>query len=334
MTLEKVEAEVRPRPWRPWRSPWAWGALLLLIALPWYLSGVGLDLLPYLLTLVGGWTFGFSFVNLTLRMPQQRGLVLHVVVAVLAAAVVATVIFGDIIPPAGLPDRFRALLVLLQMAAIPAIGWTWLALIGRVTSAVQRPRVEKTVPGFGRENDGSIVRFPAVRMPIRDLRIAVVVLVVVLGGGAVALLIAFDAFVLGPKMTVILLGTVIGLPAYYGLMAYYHRRTIEASVWFAPGRMRIVADAERFEVDFADIRMLRWRTDSEEARVEVRTDAVELSLIAGLARVPKGAAAALPGLPRHVRRSLELAGLSPGTGRAKGMTTWTRPDSSAPPPPA
>ena len=32
MTLEKVEAEVRPRPWRPWRSPWAWGALLLLIA--------------------------------------------------------------------------------------------------------------------------------------------------------------------------------------------------------------------------------------------------------------------------------------------------------------
>ncbi|MEQ6899362.1 hypothetical protein [Microbacterium sp. KR10-403] len=326
MTLEAVEAEVRPRPWRPWRSPWAWGALLLLIALPWYLGGAGLDLLPYLLTLVGGWTFGFSFVNLTLRMPPRRGLVLHLVVAVLAAVVVATTIFGQVIPDARIPERLRALLVLLQLAVIPAIGWIWLALLGRITIAVRRPRAEKTVPGFARERDGSIVRFPAVRMPIRDLRIAVVVLVVLLGGTALALLVAFDAFVLGPKMTVILLGTVIGLPAYYGLMAYYHRRTIEASVWLASGRMRIVAGAERFEVDFADIRMLRWRTDSEEARVEVRTASLDLSLIAGLARVPKGAIAALPGLPPDVRRSLESAGLSAETGRAKGMTTWTRRD--------
>ncbi|WP_309128327.1 hypothetical protein [Microbacterium sp.] len=151
---QAVDADIRapevlaptPRRLRPWRSAWLWGIRLLAVAAPWYLSGAGLDLLPYLLTLAGGWAIGFALVSI--------------------------------------------------------------------------------------------------------------------GGAVVALMIA----------------------------------------------------------SLNEVRMLRWRTDGGEARVEVETVALRLCLIAGIARTEKGAAAALPPLPRHVRRSLERAGLALEPGRRKGVS--------------
>ncbi|MFD5226380.1 hypothetical protein ACFWHT_12230 [Microbacterium sp. NPDC058342] len=317
-------APLRARSWRPWSSAWLWGVVLLGIALPWYLSEAGLDLLPYLLTLVGGWALGLSLVNLTLRLGPRLGLAVHVSAAVAFGVVLTWATSGGGAATEALPDRARAALFLLQMAAIPAAGWVWLALIGRASEAVRRPARPKRVPEWTREGDGSVVRFPAVRMPLRHLRIAVVVIVAVLGGVLLTLLIAFDAYVVGPKMTIILAGAVLGLPAYFALTAFYRRGTIDAFVRFDGGRMLVASGDERYDLSLADVTLLRWRTDSEEAHVEVRTAEVQISLIAGLARTGKDAAAALPPLPRHVLRKLELAGLTAEQGRAKGMTTWRR----------
>ena len=309
--------------WRPWRHAWVWGVVLLLSALPWYLSGAGVDLLPYLLTLVGGWTFGFSFVNLTLGMRARRGLVLHVAAAVLFGLLVWATIFGHIPIDERLPEAARAVLFLLQMASIPAIGWVWLALIGRATSAVGRPRSDRVAPEWTREEGGSVVRFSAVPMRLRELHTAIVVIVLAGGGAVLTMLIALDSFVFGPRMLLLILGLLVGLPAYLALSAHYRRRTVDASVRFDSDSIRVTYGTESVETPLQSIRMLRWRTAGEEARIELRTDTADLSLVAGLARVPKGVAAELPPLPRFVRRSLALAGLEQKDGRAKGLTTWT-----------
>jgi len=308
------DTPTRPVRWRLWRRAWVWGVLLLLIATPWYLSGAGTDVLPYLLTLVGGWTFGLSFVNFTLGMPARSGLVLHLTVAVVFGFLSWATIFEHIIIDERLPEAARAALFLLQMASIPAIGWVWLALIGRATSAFRTPRVERSAPEWTREQGGSIVRFPAVAMRLWELNTAIVVIVLAGGGAVLTVLIALDSFVFGP---------LVGLPAYLAFRAHYRRRTVDASVRFDSDSIRVTYGTNSVDAPLQSIRMLRWRTDSEEARIELRTDTADLSLVAGLARVPKGVAGGLPPLPRFVRRSLELAGLERKQGRAQGLTTWS-----------
>lgn len=297
---------------------------LLALALPWYLAGHGLDLPPLLLALVGGWALGFWFVNATLRMRRERlGAVCHVAVAVTGGVLLWAVTAGR--PPfvESLPGSGRAVALLVQMASIPALGWIWLGLLGRLSASVSRPRTEMLVPNWSREDGGSIVRFPAVPMRLRELYVMIVAVVLLGGGAVIALMIVLDIFVFGPRMLLVLLGLIVGFPAYLILSESYRRRTVAASVWFDSDRIRVAYGAEVIETPLASIRMLRWRTDSEEARIELHTDVAEISLVAGLARVPKGTAAALPSLPRFVRRSLQLAGLVVRHER-KGTTTWVR----------
>lgn len=116
-----------------------WSTLLLTAGVVWTVAIRDLDLVPMLLLLAGGWCAGFSFVNLTMRMPRG-GVFLHVAVAVVGGAILAfaTEYSGRLVEP--LPEALAGALIALQLAAIPAVGWIWLGLIARVTDAVTRGR--------------------------------------------------------------------------------------------------------------------------------------------------------------------------------------------------
>ena len=316
------------------RNPVIWGAVLLSAALGFTLAGDDLSFFPFLLMLVGGWCFGFAFVNATLGMvPARNGAVLHVGVAVVlgAAMVVVTEFGGELLEP--LPEAVRAVVVVLQLGAIPATGWIWLGVIGRVTDLFARrdakKRPPRVPPTWEREEsgDGSVVRFPGIPLRMRVLTRAIIMIVLVVGLFGVALLIALDDIVMrmGPRIAIVLLGIVIGLPAYLLLTAILRRRTEACAVAFGNDELRVQVGAASYAIPFRDLEYLRWRTRSEYARVEVRGGkGIDLSVVAGLAAPPQGFSAELPPLPRRVYRRFELAGLSVERSRQDEVVTFRR----------
>lgn len=315
------------------RNPLLWGAVLLLAAIGFTLAGDDLSFFPFLLMLVGGWCFGFAFVNAAFDMvPARNGVILHTAVAVVLGALVVSVIEfgGDLLDP--FPDAVRGVAVVLQMAAIPAVGWIWLGLLSRVTDLFTRrdgkKRPPPVTPEWEREEsgDGSIVRFPAIELRMRTLTQAIVAIVVVFGLLGVVALIALDdiAMRMGPRIAVILLGIVIGLPVYLGFTAILRRRTEACSVAFGNDELRVRVGTALHTIPFRDLEYLRWRTRSEYARVEVRGAGADLSLVAGLAKPPRGLSAELPALPKRVYRRLELAGLALEKSRRDEVVTFRR----------
>lgn len=316
------------------RNPAIWGALLLLAALGFTLAGDDLSFFPFLLMLVGGWCFGFSFVNTTLGMvPARNGAALHVGVAVVLGALMVfmTEFGGALLDP--LPESVRAVVLVLQLAAIPATGWIWFGVISRVTDLIRRRDAKKrpplVCPDWERDEsgDGSIVRFPGIELRMRRLTQMIVAIVLVVGLFGVALLIALDDIVMriGPRIAIILMGVVVGLPAYLLFAALLRRRTQECAVAFGNDELRVRMGSAVYTVPFRELEYLRWRSRSEYARLEVRSGAdVDLSIVTGLAKPPTGFSAELPALPRRVFRRLELAGLSVEKSRRDEVITFRR----------
>lgn len=314
-------------------SPLLWGTGLLTAATGFVLAGDDLSIVPFLLMLVGGWCFGFAFVNATLSMvPARNGAALHIGVAIVLGAVMVfvTEYGGDLYAP--LPESLRGILVVLQMAAIPATGWIWLALIGRVTDVISRRDAKKrptpVAPEWEKDEnaDGSIVRFPGIELRMRTLTIAIIVIVVLVALVGVTVLIALDDVVMrmGPRIAIILMGIVVGLPAYLLLTAILRRRTRACSIAFGNDELRVAVDAVEYTIPFAELEFLRWRCRSDYARMEVRGGGVDLALFAGLARPAPGRLAELPAVPRRVFRRFELAGLTLEKSRRGEVVTFRR----------
>ncbi|CAH0181785.1 hypothetical protein SRABI76_01549 [Microbacterium oxydans] len=316
------------------RSPLVWGALLLAVAILATLAGDDLSFVPFLLMLVGGWCFGFAFVNATLRMtPSRAGVLLHAAVAILLGAAIAFVVElgNDMLAP--FPERIRAIAAALQLAAIPAAGWIWLGLLSRVTDALTgleaKKRPAPVTPEWEREEngDGSRVRFPGIPLRMRVLTGAIVVIVVVFGLGGTLLLIAFDDIVLrmGARVAIILVGIVIALPVYAVFTAVLRRHTKACTVAFGNDELRLSVGDHTDVIRFRDLEHLLWRTRSDYARIEVRGAGVDRTIIAGLAKPPAGRTAELPVLPRRVFRRLELAGMTLTRSRRADVVTFQRP---------
>lgn len=316
------------------RNPLVWGAVLLLAAIAVTVAGDDLSFFPFLLMLVGGWCFGFAFVNATFDVvPARNGAILHLGVAIVLGALVAFVaeFGGDLLAP--FPDAVRGVAVVLQMAAIPAVGWIWLGLLSRVTDLITRRDAKKrpppVTPEWEREEsgDGSIVRFPGIELRMRSLTQAIIAIVLVFGLLGVAALIALDDIVMrmGPRIALLLLGIVVGLPVYLAFTAILRRRTQQCAVAFGNDELRIRVGEVRYSIPFRDLELLRWRTRSDYARFEVRGGSgVDLSVVTGIAKPPRGLSAELPPLPRRVYRRLELAGLTVEKSRRDEVVTFRR----------
>lgn len=334
MTDTATPPAVRAPTWRRLVvSPLTWGSALLAVAIIATLAGDDLSLFPFLLMLIGGWCFGFSFVNASLEMwPPRNGLILHIAVAVLVAAVLILVVEFGRDAMASLPEPVRGVIVVFQMAAIPAAGWIWLGLLARVGEGFTRRNTKKrpspVPPEWVKEEDadGSAVRFPAIPIRVRSLRTTIIVIVGVAGSGTTLLLIALDdvALRLGPRLLVIAVGLLVALPVYLVFTAVLRRRTADCSVAFGNDELRVRVGDERQTIPFRELEFLLWRTGSEYARIEVRGAGVDMTLVAGLAKPPSGFTAELPPLPRRVFRRFELAGLTLQKSRRREVVTFRR----------
>ena len=227
------------------------------------------------------------------------------------------------------PEAVRALLFEARMALVPAAGWVWITLLARFTSLIRRRDESRRPPGPDWEGDGegAVVRFTAVPFRARAYSttvgaivgattVAVLIFLVVTGG---------TVLLHGPRLAVLLLGLVFVLPAYLLFGAVLRRRTVPCAVRFVRDRLRIEVDGAVHDVAVRDLELLRWRSGSTLARIEVRAPGVDLSLIVGMARPPEGRSPDLPPLSRRRRRVLEVAGLVEERSRDRAVLTFRRP---------
>ncbi|MCS3443722.1 hypothetical protein [Microbacterium phyllosphaerae] len=316
------------------RDPLIIGLVLLAAAIAWTLAGDDLSFFPFLLMLLGGFGLAFSFVNATMEMrPARKGVVLQLgVAAVLTALMIFVVEFGGADLLAHLPEPARAVILVLQIAAGPAVGWIWLGLLSRISDLFRRrdrsTRPAPTPPDWQREEhgDGSRVEFRALDLRMRALTLVIIGVVLVLGLAGTALLIALDDAVMsmGPRVAIIVMGAVVGLPAYLLLRATLRRRTLSCAVAFGNDELRIRTDSSTHRIPFTELETLVWRMRSDYSRVEVRGADTDLSLIVGLAKPSEGRTAELPALPRRVVRRLELAGVTLEPSRRAEMVRFRR----------
>lgn len=329
-----ASAETEPEPPEPvsfWqrilRMPLFWALICGALAVPWYLAG-DLEFIPFLLTLVGGWLCGFSFVNATLRMPARRGLVVSIAGAVAAALLLWLLIQAVPAMLAPKPNPARALLAVLQMAAVPAAGWVWLGLIGRITASIGARDAAKAPPApqWEAAARGSIARFRAVPLSRREIvlwwvltvtvALALVALVLVVTGGRI--------LEVGPKTFLMLYVLLPGLPAYLLISWLLRRRAVGCAVGFEAELLRIEIDGVVERIRYRELDRLVWCAEGDLARIEARGSGVDRTLVAGIARRP-GGNAALPVLSRRALRLLEEAGLAAQTRRGSRALTFVRP---------
>ena len=311
---------VRPEPGPVWRRilhlPLFWALVCGALAVPGYLGG-DFEFLSFLLTLVGGWLCGFSFVNATLRMPDRRGLIVLIAGAVGAGLVLWLLIEAVPALLAPKPNPARAFLAVLQMAAVPAASWVWLALIGRVTAMIGARDAAKapSAPQWEAAERGSLARFRAVPLGNRALVfwciltaavVTILILVVLIVTGGTILNV-------GPKLFLLLYVAVPGLPAYLLMSWLLRRRAVDCAVRFDADRLRIEVEGVEQGIRYRELERLIWRAEGDFARIEARGSGVDRTLIVGIARKPGGTAAALPTLSRRAVRLLEEAGLTART---------------------
>lgn len=317
-------------PWwkRLFRKPLFWALICAALAMPWYLGGNGMELLPYLLTLVGGWLCGFAFVNFTLGIRRTGlGVLLHVVVAAASALLLHWLVFDGSGFLKTLPGQLRALLFFLQMGAIPGVAWIWLGLLGRITSVAAKPskkaKATRLAPGWEDASPGTRVQFWALPMTMRALTWAIAGMCVLGGGLAFLLMTAFDAFLLrfgSATLIIIAFGVLIGLPGYHLFRAVLGRRTTACSVVFGKERLTIETHAQVAAIPYVDLERLVWRNASDYARVEVHGGGHAFTLLVGMARTPKTVLPQLPPLSQKTINSLTDAGMEPQPSRRPGVT--------------
>lgn len=310
------------------------GVGLLTAAIVWTLASEDTGFFGFLLMLIGGWSLGFSFVNLTMDIrPALLGTLLHLGVAALITAIMLVLVESKGSVLEGLSEQARAVVLVLQLAVTPAAAWIWLGLLSRVSDLFTRRNAKKkrsdpVAPDWEREErgDGSGVSFAAIEMRMRTLTLTIIGIVVVVGAIGVTLLIALDiaGVHFGPRMAVILMGIVLGLPAYLIFVSIVRRRQIACTVAFGNDELRIRMGDVTHVIPYRDLELLLWRSRTDYARVEVRGAGVDLSLMTGLAKQATGKTAELPELPRRVFRRFEIYGLTVEKSRRDEVITFRR----------
>ncbi|WP_298875374.1 hypothetical protein [uncultured Microbacterium sp.] len=302
--------------------PLLWAVVCALAAVP--LLGTPFDFGGFLLCLAAGWLLAHALVGglLSLR-PAAQSFSLHIVLAVAAGVALFALTRG--VTPAPVDP---AVTTAVSFAAVPAAGWVWLTLIGRVSGLVRADSARRAArlvpPEWTRTPDAWELRLPVVPVRLSTYRLVLGILVAGGGGALLAFVIGFSdtAMRMSPLAIVVVLGWLVGLPVYGGLVLSARSRTVEVMVRVGVDRIRVerMPDAAPIaDLALSELRAIRWAALETPTRLELRPMiGPGLVLLFGLARRPAGMAASLPALPSGLRRRLSEAGLAARASRERG----------------
>ncbi|RLP82729.1 hypothetical protein D9V34_05590 [Mycetocola lacteus] len=273
-----------------------------------------MDVVPFILTLIGGWLLGVAFVNWTLRMqPVRRGVIVHVGVAAVATAVMIVGVEGGGALIRALPEVLRGPVVMGQLALIPAICWTLLGVLSRVTSLARRPsRNPRTVPEWVEDRTGVTVTFHAVPMRLRTLYgwgIALAALVAVV----ISIPIVNDAvprWATQSPMVFFAGAVIVAIPPYLVFRAVCARLTRSVLLRFTSRGLTLTEDGVSVQIPLSRVTRLVWSASGESARVEIQAPGANRSLLVSVARHGRGTLAQLPPLRARTASWLAEAGIA------------------------
>ncbi|MEH3089029.1 MAG: hypothetical protein PGN24_05265 [Microbacterium arborescens] len=305
--------------------PLLWAPLLFVAALP--LLGTEHDFWGFLLSMFSGWLVAHAIVGGLLRLTSAAlAISLHITAAVAAAALAFA-----LTQPGGWRDAAPASVIAgIGFAVVPAAGWLWLALIGRISGALgagaRRRAATLVEPGWSRDGDTWTLALPAV--PLRSATFAAVTGGLAAAGTALlsAFLLVFDDIAqrMTPLLIIVALGWVFGMPVYLVLRAIAHARTADVRVTVTAGvdgRVRVLRPADGavvLDASLRGIRSIRWYARSAPTRIVIHpARGGGRVLLVGLARRSKNAAATYAMPPTQLLRALDAAGLRAQTRRPR-----------------
>lgn len=301
------------------RAPGPWAALCAVIAFPFFVTDGGMGFFPFLLTLVGGLLSGAAFVALTDRIRSPRRSIVAHLAGILVGGGTAFAIMRFVDGADGAIDRpVLGALVFAQAFLAPAAGWMVLTLIARISARVAQPsQPALPLPGWRRDGERWVIAFTAVPMRVRTLTWMILAVLLVTAAATVLLFLIADSWLLrlGPVAVIVPLAVVIVLPGYLVLRAIHRRRAVPVRVEWAPQSIAISAGASSWSFPLHEIDRLRWREDTDYARIEVASASASVTLMTGLLRSSRAAASTLPPLREEQIAALRRAGLRPQRSR-------------------
>lgn len=302
--------------------PLLWAVVCALAAVP--LLGTPFDVGGFLLCLVAGWLCAHVAVRvlMALRSPALS-FSLHIGLSIAAGLALYGLTQG-VFPAAVDP----AVAAAVSFAAVPAAGWVWLTLIGRITGLIRADSARRAArlitPEWTRSADAWELRLPAVPLRLSTFRLVLGILIAAGASALLAFVLVFSdvAMRMSPLLIVVVLGWLVGLPVYGGLRLSARSRTVDARVRVTAERMvveRMPEGTPLVDLGLAKLGALRWASREAPTRLELRPlRGPGLVLLFGLARRPAGMAATLPALPAGLSARLTDAGLSERGTRGRG----------------
>lgn len=332
-----TDAPTRRAVWqRIGAHPLFWALVCFAVALPWILTGSGDLFIPFILALIGGWLCAHTFVRFTFNMAKPwHGFLAHTLAAAIFGALMWWAISSGSDWPKQLPHPAREIVYFVQIAAAPGVTWLLISLLSRIMS-IPRPRLSarksattRTAPMWEQNKNGTLVRFPAIRMKLSTLSWIIAGVVTVMGALVVVFLINFDWLMQfgSAQLIIIVVGLIFALPAYAALKFALGRRTVACQVLFGEDQVKFDAGNQTTVLKYASIQELTWRTNSDYAGiVAVPTKGTKrhISLITGMAKVPKNSLPELPPLAKRTMQRLAAAGLEQQVSKRSGMSIFKR----------
>ncbi|GAA1050262.1 hypothetical protein GCM10009569_23810 [Arthrobacter russicus] len=180
-----------------------------------------------------------------------------------------------------------------------------------------------------------MLQFTALPMRMHTLALVITLMVLPIGAATAAMLISLDMmnFRFPVRVTIVVVGLGLAVPVCLIFFRTIRALATEYTVRLTPSRIDISSAREQQSFALQDIRLLRWRSQTDYARLVLVTGTRKISLLAGLrrARLRSDRSIVLPPIPEGYQQHLASLGFSMRrTWRAPDLVSFRRADGAQP----
>jgi len=206
-----------------------------------------------------------------------------------------------------------------------------MAASARATQSSEPPRTGS----WQQYGDSSVLQFTALPMRMHTLALVITLMVLPIGAATAAMLISLDMmnFRFPVRVTIVVVGLGLAVPVCLIFFRTIRALATEYTVRLTPSRIDISSARDQQSFALQDIRLLRWRSQTDYARLVLVTGTRKISLLAGLrrARLRSDRSIVLPPIPEGYQQHLASLGFSMRrTWRAPDLVSFRRADGARP----